>query len=54
MDVLTLVSHATVRQWLVITQIAASMVLLAGAMLLLRSFRNLRRTNISGCAMTAR
>ncbi len=29
------------RQWLVIAQIAASMVLLAGAMLLLHSFRNL-------------
>ncbi len=35
------VSHATVRQWLVITQIAASMVLLAGSILLLRSFSNL-------------
>jgi predicted permease len=35
------VSHATVRQLLVVAQIAASMVLLAGAMLLLRSFRNL-------------
>jgi predicted permease len=35
------VSQAAVRQWLVITQIAASMVLLAGSMLLLRSFSNL-------------
>ena len=43
---LTSVSHATVRQWLVITQIAASMVLLAGAMLLLRSFRNLEDQNL--------
>ncbi len=43
---LTLVSHATVRQWLVITQIAASMVLLAGAMLLLRSFRNLQNQHL--------
>jgi putative ABC transport system permease protein len=38
---LTLASRASVRQWLVIAQIATSMVLLAGAMLLLRSFRNL-------------
>ncbi len=38
---LTAVSHARVRQWLVVAQIATSMVLLAGAMLLLRSFRNL-------------
>jgi putative ABC transport system permease protein len=38
---LTSVSHATVRQWLVVAQIATSMVLLIGAMLLLRSFRNL-------------
>ena len=43
---LTLVSHATVRQWLVVAQIAASMVLLAGAMLLLRSFRNLQNQNL--------
>ena len=43
---LTSVSHATVRQWLVITQIAASMVLLAGAMLLLRSFSNLENQNL--------
>ena len=40
------VSHATVRQWLVITQIAASMILLAGSMLLLRSFRNLEDQNL--------
>src|SRR6202000_1324198 len=38
---LTPTSHATVRQWLVVAQIATSMVLLAGAMLLRRSFRNL-------------
>jgi predicted permease len=43
---LTSISHATVRQWLVITQIAASMVLLAGAMLLLRSFSNLEDQNL--------
>jgi putative ABC transport system permease protein len=43
---LTLVSHATVRQWLVVAQIAASMVLLAGAMLLLRSFRNLQNQHL--------
>ncbi len=43
---LTSVSHATARQWLVITQIAASMVLLAGAMLLLRSFSNLENQNL--------
>jgi putative ABC transport system permease protein len=39
-------SHATMRQWLVIAQIAASMVLLAGALLLLRSFRNLENQNL--------
>jgi putative ABC transport system permease protein len=43
---LTLVSHATLRQWLVVTQIAASMVLLAGAVLLLRSFRNLENQHL--------
>jgi putative ABC transport system permease protein len=43
---LTSVSHATVRQWLVITQIAASMVLLAGSVLLLRSFSNLEDQNL--------
>ena len=37
----TIVSHAVVRQWLVVAQIAASMVLLVAAILLLRSFRNL-------------
>jgi len=42
----TSVSHAAVRQWLVITQIAASMVLMAGAMLLLRSFSNLANQNL--------
>jgi putative ABC transport system permease protein len=40
------ISHATARQWLVITQIAASMVLLAGSMLLLRSFNNLKAQNL--------
>jgi putative ABC transport system permease protein len=43
---LTSVSQATVRQWLVITQIAASMVLLAGSLLLLRSFSNLEDQNL--------
>jgi len=43
---LTSASHATLRQWLVVAQIAASMVLLAGAMLLLRSFRNLEDQNL--------
>jgi predicted permease len=43
---LNFVSHAAVRQWLVISQIAASMVLLAGSMLLLRSFRNLEDQNL--------
>jgi putative ABC transport system permease protein len=42
----TFVSHATVRQSLVIAQIAASMVLLAGAMLLVRSFRNLENQHL--------
>jgi len=37
----TAISHAVVRQWLVVTQIAASMVLLVAAILLLRSFHNL-------------
>jgi putative ABC transport system permease protein len=41
-----LISHARVRQWLVVTQIAVSMVLLAGAMLLLQSFRNLENQNL--------
>ncbi len=43
---LTSASHATLRQWLVVAQIAASMVLLAGAMLLLRSFRNLENQHL--------
>ncbi len=40
------VGHASVRQWLVVGQIAASMVLLAGAMLLIRSFRNLENQQV--------
>jgi putative ABC transport system permease protein len=40
------VSHATLRQWLVVAQIAASMVLLAGASLLLRSFWNLQNQHL--------
>ncbi len=40
------VSHAAVRQWLVVAQIAASMVLLTGAMLLLRSFWNLQNQQL--------
>ena len=43
---LTSSPHATLRQWLVVTQIAASMVLLAGAVLLLRSFRNLENQHL--------
>jgi putative ABC transport system permease protein len=43
---LTTISHSTLRQWLVITQLAASMVLLAGSMLLLRSFNNLEDQNL--------
>jgi putative ABC transport system permease protein len=43
---LTTVVHATVRKWLVIMQIAASMVLLTGALLLLRSFRNAEDQNL--------
>lgn len=43
---LTSVSHATLRQWLVILQIATTMVLLAGATLLLRSFSNLENQNL--------
>jgi putative ABC transport system permease protein len=39
-------SHGIVRQWLVVAQIAASMVLLAGAMLLLRSFRNVENQHL--------
>lgn len=41
-----LVSRATLRQSLVIAQIAASVVLLAGAMLLVRSFRNLENQHL--------
>jgi putative ABC transport system permease protein len=37
----TTISHAVVRQWLVVAQIAASMVLSVAAILLLRSFHNL-------------
>jgi putative ABC transport system permease protein len=40
------VSHASIRQWLVVAQIAASMVLLTGAMLLLRSFWNLENQQL--------
>jgi putative ABC transport system permease protein len=40
------VSHASVRQWLVVAQIAASMVLLTGAMLLMRSFWNLQNQQL--------
>jgi putative ABC transport system permease protein len=43
---LTSTPHATMRQWLVVAQIAASMVLLTGATLLLRSFRNLEDQNL--------
>ena len=38
--------HAAVRQWLVVAQIAASLVLLTGAMLLLRSFSNLQNQQL--------
>jgi predicted permease len=40
------VSDAVIRQWLVVAQIAASMVLLTGAMLLLRSFWNLQNQQL--------
>jgi putative ABC transport system permease protein len=40
------VSHAGVRQWMVVGQIAASIVLLAGAMLLMRSFWNLEHQRL--------
>lgn len=43
---LTTVSHAAMRQWLVVGQIAASMVLLCGAMLLLHSFWNLQNQRL--------
>jgi putative ABC transport system permease protein len=39
-------SHASARQWLVVAQIAASMVLLVGGMLLLRSFLNLQEQRL--------
>jgi predicted permease len=39
-------SHAVLRQWLVVAQIAASMVLLAGGALLFRSFLNLQRQRL--------
>ncbi len=39
-------SHASIRQWLVVAQIATSLVLLAGATLLLRSFRNLENQHL--------
>ena len=39
-------SHASVRQWLVVAQIAASIVLLTGATLLLRSFWNLENQQL--------
>lgn len=40
------VSRAIFRQWLVVTQIAASMVLLAGGALLVRSFWNLQHQHL--------
>jgi putative ABC transport system permease protein len=40
------ISHAVVRQWLVVAQIAASIVLLTGAMLLLHSFWNLQNQQL--------
>jgi putative ABC transport system permease protein len=43
---LTTPSHATVRQWLVVAQIAASMVLLTGATLLLHSFWKLENQQL--------
>ena len=42
----TSVSSASVRQWLVVAQISASMVLLAVALLLVRSYRNLQDQNL--------
>jgi putative ABC transport system permease protein len=41
-----IVRHAALRRWLVVTQIAVSMVLLAGGALLARSFWNLQRQNL--------
>ena len=43
---LTTVVHANLRAWLVILQIAASMLLLAAALLLLRSFRNMEKQHL--------
>lgn len=43
---ITSFSHARMRQWLVMAQIAASIGLLAGATLLLRSFHNLEDQNL--------
>jgi putative ABC transport system permease protein len=40
------ISHAVLRQWLVVTQIAVSMVLLAGGVLLFRSFWNLQHQHL--------
>jgi putative ABC transport system permease protein len=40
------ISHAVLRQWLVVTQIAVSMVLLAGGVLLFRSFWNLQHQQL--------
>lgn len=43
---LTNASHAAMRRWLVVGQIAASIILLAGGMLLLRSFWKLQNQNL--------
>ena len=43
---ITSISRAALRQWLVAAQIAASMVLLVGGMLLMRSFWNLQNQNL--------
>jgi putative ABC transport system permease protein len=40
------ISHAALRRWLVVTQIAVSMVLLAGGALLFRSFWNLQNQQL--------
>jgi putative ABC transport system permease protein len=47
------VFHTTLRKWLVVMQIAASMVLLAGAGLLLRSFRKMEDQNLGMHADTS-